>query len=138
MLIVKAKEGFAIQGNGRLYRVEQGGVVAEEIFKKDFPGDSGQVILKGLIKDGVLAEAKDGKGKPAKTLDKMKKKELIAHAKELGIEVNVNETEDVIIAAIEAGPTGEEKVHAPKAEGDNADADVDPKPKGKGKGKGAK
>ena len=53
MLRVK-QEKFSIQGTGEAHFYKQGDIVADEIFVKEFPKDSGVKILNGLLADGVL------------------------------------------------------------------------------------
>ena len=102
MLIVKDKKGFAIQGTKRPHSFKQGAIVADEIFEKEFPGDTGKKLRDIYIKEGILEVKKDKDGKKAKSLKEMSKDELIAHADKNGIEINENETEAVIVEAIEA------------------------------------
>lgn len=61
MLKVKA-EKFSIQGTGSVFDFKQGQIVAYEIFEKEFPDNgSGQVILKGLLKEGILEEVPENR-----------------------------------------------------------------------------
>ncbi|WP_438979974.1 hypothetical protein [Polynucleobacter sp.] len=56
MLKVK-DERFSIQGTGQVFSFKKGDIVAYEIFDKEFPANgSGQVILKGLLSEGILEE----------------------------------------------------------------------------------
>lgn len=74
MLKVKA-ERFDIQGTGPLFSFKHGEIVADEIFVKFFPENSGEIILKGLLKEKILEEVAERKTEK-KEETKQEKKEV--------------------------------------------------------------